>query len=415
MAEKTLGTKRLGRVPLNERYEIAVFMFLTLQLIVMAADKNLDLWVMTPYLITYRFGLLPRALAGSVLSLFTDKVTTGIIFSIAIAFFLVLAAQISLLFAKAIRSSDEDLKLPVKLFTLLFLASPLSVTYLLGGYIARFDLFWLILTLVSLVFLKNRWLRWAVPLLSAAAIMIHQGYMVTYMPALVVPMLYEVYRSKYSKRSIAILALSCFLMGFVFIFLIFAQKNIPFADAAAFTESIAKNAGFQPEYHMVYSEYYCPFPNWTTNVVLPILAEIAVPVGLTLLMFSIPLIVIFFSVWKYAYKAAGNKFLKSVFIACAAAPLVFIPASVFATDLDRWWAAVINTQFIIVFYLIASKEKALTEAVKRTGNYLKEHLLLFAFIVITTNSLTFSKAAALVLTLAFRDIDKFQAILSYSG
>lgn len=415
MAGKMPGMKSRGIVPLKERYEIAVFVFLTLQLMVMAADKNLDRWVMTPYLVTYRFGLLPRALIGSVLSLFTDKVTTGIIYAVAIAFFLVLAAQISLLLGKTIRSSEEDLRLPVKIFALLFLASPLSVTYLLGGYIARFDLFWLILTLVSLVFLKNRVLRWVVPLLSAAAIMIHQGYMVTYMPALVVPMLYEVYRSKYSKSAIAILSLSCFAMGFVFVFLLFAQKDMPFADADAFTESIAKNAGFQPEYHAVYSEYFCPFPNWTTHVVLPILAEIAVPVGLTLLAFSIPLIVIFFMVWKYALKAAGNKFLKFVFIACAASPLIFIPASVFATDLDRWWAAVINTQFIIIFYLIASREKALTDSVKRTANYLKEHLLLFGFIVVTTNSLTFSKAAALVLTIAFRDVDKFEALLSYNG
>lgn len=406
---------RLIKIPLIERYEIVIFLFLFFEFLLLISERNLDLWVLTPYLITYKFGLLPRAFVGSVLSLFVEEITKKTIYAVAIICFILLISQISILLAKIIRRCEQDNKLSVMIFTILFLASPLSVTYLLGGYIARFDMFWIIITLISLVILKNRILRWAVPLLCAVAIMIHQGFMVTYMPAVVIPMFYEIYKNKYSKKSMVIFGLSCFSMIFVFIFLLFAQKNIPFDNTADFVNSLPKNAGFTPEYHMVYSEYYCLFPNWTVHVVLPILSSIALPVALTLLVFSIPLIIIFYIIWKQALRTEENKFLKLVFFLCTAAPLLFIPASMFATDLDRWWAAVINNQFIIIFYFIISKEISVIASVNKVGNFLKEHLLLLSFIVIFTNSLTFSKATSLVLSLAFQNVEKFEKILSYTG
>ena len=405
----------ITKISLKARYEIVIFLFLLFEFALMIDESTIDLWVLTHYLITYEFGLIPRAFIGSVLSLFTNKITYHVVYVVAIIFFIILISQISLLLGSSIRRSESDVKPSVKIFTLLFLASPLSVTYLLGGYFARLDMYWIIITLIALVFLKNRILRWTIPLLSAIAIMIHQAYIVTYMPALVIPMLYEIYKSKYSKKSIAVFSLSCFSMIFIFLFLLFAQKNIPFVNAADFVKHISKNVGFTPDIHMIYAEYYCPISEWTIHVVLPILSYIALPVGLTLLVFSIPLIIIFGYIWKQSFKDTKNKFMKFVFLLCAAAPSVFVLAAFFGTDWDRWWAAVINNQFIIIFYFIVSKEKAVTDSVQKVGKFLKDHLLLFSLILIFSNSLTFSKATALVLNISHLDPEKFLKILNYLG
>jgi len=397
----------------KERYEIVIFLFLFFEFIFMISEKHLDRIVLTHYALTYELGLIPRAFIGSFISLFANKITSHAVYIMSIISFIILISQISLTLGGLIRKSDPDIKLSIKIFTILFLASPLSVTYLLGGYFARLDMYWLIITLFSLFLLKRRTLRWAVPILSAVAVMIHQGYLVTYMPALLIPMFYEIYKSKYSKKSIMIFGLSCISMLLILLLMIFFFYNIPYDNASDFVKQIAKNVAFPPDQQMVYCEYFCPFSQVTRNVVFPLLSYIALPVGLTHLVFSIPLIIIFCYVWKHALKAEANKFLKFIFFLCAMAPFLFVLAAILGTDWDRWWAAVINSQFIIMFYFIFSKEKAVIDSVQKVGNFFKEHILMLALLLIFSNSLTFSKASSLVLSIAYQNAEAFEAIMSY--
>lgn len=387
----------------KEQYGMIVFLFLLFEFAVMKAEGTLDAWLLTHYLITYEFGVIPRGFIGSVISLFTNKITYNLIYYLSIAAFTFLISLISLLLGKAIKTSEPDYKSSTIIFVLLFLASPLSVTYLLGGYFGRFDMYWVILSLLSLVFSKKSVLRWTVPLLCAVAIMIHQGYMLTYMPALAIPLLYEVYRNKYSKRSIALFIISCLSMIVVFLFLQFSAKHIPFDNPVDFLNHLSKRAAFTPEITLIFSEFFCSAKDWSLNVILPTLAIIAPRIVLIMLVFSAPLLMIFFYVWKQSFKTAESKFLKFVFLLCAAAPCVFVVAALFAVDLDRWWAAVINNQFIFIFYFIFSKEKSVTESVKRVGEFLKNHLLVLSLMVIFTNVLTFSKASSLVLNISVED------------
>lgn len=413
MKTNNLNQLHITKSSFKERYEIVIFLFLFFEFTFMISEKYLDRFVLTHYAFTYEFGLIPRSFIGSFISLFANKITSRAVYIMSIIFFIILISQISLALGRLIRKSDPDIKLSVKIFTILFLASPLSVTYLLGGYFARLDMYWLIITLFSLFFLKRRTLMWIVPLLGAVAIMIHQGYLFTYMPALLIPMFYEIYRSKYSKKSIIIFGLSCISMLLILLLLMFAQKNLPYDNASDFVKQIAKNVAFPPDSQMVYCEYYCPFPQWQIHVVFPLLAYLALPVGLTLFTFSIPLIIIFGYIWKQSLRETENKFLKFVFFLCASAPSLFILVAILGTDWDRWWAAVINNQFIIVFYFIFSKEKAVINSVQKVGNFFKEHLLMLALLVIFSNSLTFSKASTLVLSIAYQNAKAFEALMSY--
>ncbi len=413
MKKNNLNQVHITKSSFKERYEIVIFIFLIFEFIFMISERLLDRFVLTHYAFTYEFGLIPRAFIGSLISLFVNKVTAHAVYVMSIFFFIILISQISLALGRLIRKSDPDIKLSIKIFTILFLASPLSVTYLLGGYFARLDMYWLIITLFSLFLLKRRTLRWTVPLLVAVAVMIHQGYLLTYMPALFIPMFYEIYKSKYSKKSILIFGLSCISILLILIIFIFSQKNLPYDNASDFAKQIAKYVAFLPDQQMVYLEYYCPFPQWQIHVVYPLLAYLALPVGLTLFTFSIPLIMIFGFIWKKCLRETENKFLKFVFFLCASAPALFILVAILSTDWDRWWAAVINNQFIIIFYFIFSKEKAVIDSVQKVGNFFKEHFLMFALLLIFSNSLTFSKASTLVLSIAYQNAEAFEALMSY--
>ncbi|HOU10226.1 MAG TPA: hypothetical protein PL044_03790 [Clostridiales bacterium] len=406
MKNYRLSHPLISKDSLREKYGMVIFLFLLFEFVLMISEQTLDPWLLTHYLITYEFGLVPRGFIGSLLSLFANNITYNLVYAVSIVSFTFLIAQISLLLGNAIKTSETDMKPSIKIFALLFLASPFSVTYLLGGYFGRFDLYWVIITLLSLVFLKKPAFRWAVPLLCAVAVMIHQGFMVTYMPALAIALLYEVCRNKYSKSSIAVFALSCFSMISVFLYLQYSVNHIPFDNPVEFLNHLAKRAAFAPEIALIYSEYFCSAKDWSQNVILPTLSIIGPTVVSLMLVFSAPLLIIFFYIWKQSFKTAESKFLKFVFFLCAAAPCIFAAAALFAADLDRWWAAVMNNQFIFIFYFIFSKEKPVTNAVKRVGNFLHHHLLILSLMLIFTNSLTFSKASSLVLNISLDDFRK---------
>ncbi|MEI6577938.1 MAG: hypothetical protein WCN92_00585 [Eubacteriales bacterium] len=382
-------------------YETVIFVFLLFEFISLTSNKTLYSagFVTTHYLLSYKFGFDSRFLIGSIVSLFTDHVTLHTVFVAGATALIFLIFLISLFLGCAIRNSHIEIRSAIIVFAVLFLASPLSVTYLMGFHFARMDTYWIIITLLALFCLKRPNLRLLVPLLCAAAILVHQGYMVTYMPALAVPIFYEIYNNKYSKKSIAIFCLSCLIMICMFLFLQFFPANIPFNNSIDFAAYLSKNAGFKAYAPMLYLEYYAPFPNWWLELMIPVIKTLALPWSLILLTFSAPLLIIFSYIWKQSFRFTSNKFLKFVFFLCLAAPLAFIPAALFGMDWDRWWAAVINNQFIIIFYFIYSNEETVIVFIKKAGDFLINHFLLLLMIIIFTNSLTFSTASDLVNTL----------------
>lgn len=379
-------------------YELIIFTFFLFEFFVLTSEKRLEseTFVTTHYLMTYETGFISRALIGSIVSLFTSRLTIHQIFIVGTFSYLLMTVGISMLLGHLIRNSKSTERTAITIFVILFLSSPLSVTYLLGFHFARLDLYWIILVLSALICLKNSVLLWAVPLLGALAVCVHPGFLVTYMPALFIPILYEVYRNRGSKKHIVVFILSCSFTIFLFTYFQVFPQIIPYATAAEYSDHLTKNAAFQADPFMVYLEYFAPFREWLTMFVLPLTATYAFPLGLVLFTFSVPLIWIFAYVWKNCISETKDKFLRFVLILCAAAPSAFIAAAVFGNDWDRWWAAAINTQFILVFFFIISREAIVLKTINKVGSFLSSHLLLLLLIIIFTNSLTFSHASSLV-------------------
>jgi hypothetical protein len=374
-------------------YELVIFAFMLFEFLFLTFSKVTDSNTRTAYLLTYEFGFNSQALVGSIISLFTEIVTGQMIYVVSVISYLILTIQISLILGMLIRHAQQELKSSTIVFSLLFLASPLSVTYLLGMNTGRLDIYWIILTLLALVFLKRPVLRWTIPLLCVGAISVHQGYMATYMPALAIPMLYEVFKSKFSKIYAAVFSFSCLALISLFVFFQFFPAHIPFDNAVDFADYLSAKSDFTASVPMLYVGFFAPLKESLGEYVLPLSASYSLPVGISFLAFSLPLIFVFTCIWNKSFKHTENKFLKFIFLLCAASPLVFIPAAFIANDWDRYWAAVINSQFILLFYFVYSKESAVTAFVKKVGDFFNMHFLLFIVIIVFMNSLTFSVTA----------------------
>lgn len=375
-----------------QHYELLIFIFLLFEFLCLTFNGVLDSNTRTAYLLTYEFGFNPQSLIGSIISLFTEITTVKIIYIISVISFIALIIQISFLLGTLIRTAQPEFKPSVIILTVLFLTSPLSVTYLLGMNTGRFDVYWIFITLLALMVIKNPVLRWTVPLLCAVAISIHQGYMTTYMPALAIPMLYEINKTKYSRTGAAVFSLSCAGLITLFVFFQFFPANLPYRNAVDFAGYLSTKADFSASVPMLHVGFFAPLKESLFEYVLPLTATYSLPVGIEFLTFSLPLFFVFAYIWRNAIKYTENRFIKFVFLLCAVAPLAFIPSAFVANDWDRYWAAVINTQFILIFYFVYAQEKAVVVYLKKLGDFFERHILLFIVILIFSNSLTFSES-----------------------
>ncbi len=373
---------------------ILIFLFFFTRLFISFFDREtFSTWITTPYVINYHSGFIARAFIGSVIAIFTDYLTLKQFKIIAFTATLLLIALISFLIGKVITKTHQELKNAVLIFVFFFISAPVSMTYMLEAHFGRFDVYLLLFTLIALVCLRNPVSKWIVPVLCFAAIATHPGYMVTYMPALAIPMLYEVYRSKYSKNSIVIFSSSCFvLIGFFIYFQLFSRGQLDFTAAEEMGRYLSQHTDMKIGMPMLYLEYFAPFPDWVTKWVIPESLSMNLPqVGIALLTVSLPLIVIFWVIWKNSIRNAENKFLKFIFLLCSATPLMFIVSAFFGHDWDRQWAPLINCQFIFLFYFIYSKEVSIMDSLKYLTDYFERHslilfcILLFASLAMLSN------------------------------
>lgn len=403
------------------RYSLFIYIFFLLTFFIFTHNKDM---IFSPavsvyYVLSYKFGFIPRAFIGSLLGLFTDYLTLDLLRIVISAITLILLGMVSILLGKAISKSELDYKPSVKLLTLLILTAPLSHTYLIERHFGRLDIFLFFFTLVALICLKKPYIRWAVPFLCFAAVATHPGYMVTFMPALAIPMLYEVYRNNYSKKSILLFSSCCLILVSFFVYFQFLSPPVDFANAEAFGKYLSEHTDMKISNPVLYLEYFSQHldpltnPNPFTELEIPIAKSIALPIMLVFLAFTLPLLTIFVAVWKESFRKADNKFLKLIFVFCSLSPLAFIPAALFAHDWDRWWAAVIICQFILFFYFILAKEKPFNDSLKMLNEYFDEHAFVIICILIFSSSLTLSNINSFALNVLDKDLwlDFFTKVL----
>lgn len=386
------------------KYSLLIFLFLSGRFLFFSHNNNIFFSppVAVYYFPSYKLGFINKAFIGSVFSLFTDYLTNNelIIVNIIVVFFLF--TLISIILGKAIGKSDSAFKPAVTIFTFLLLTAPLSFSSLIERHFGRLDIFLLIFTLLGLVCLKLPGIKWIIPVLCFAAVATHPGYLVTYMPALAIALLYEVYRNKYSKKSIILFSISCIVLISFFIYFQLFSPRINFASAEQLGSYFSKRTDMKISISVLYIEYFYKYrqladPKLFSDLFIPMLKGTILPTIIVFTAFTFPLIIIFISVWKHSIHNADNLFLKLIFILCACAPIAFIPAAIFGQDWERWWAAAIDCQFMLIFYFIISNEKPLKDSLIHISNFFNSHFLILLCIIIFFSILMQSNICSFIL------------------
>lgn len=238
--------------------------------------------------------------------------------------------------------------------------------------------------------------------------LLHNGFMVTYMPALCIPLLYEVYKSKCSKSSIILFTSSCIILIGLFISFFVIKPHFlglpvedPVESAKIVKEYLEQFTDMEVSQEQLFIEYFAPFPEWIFKGMIPLVLSFAPKMLPVLIIMTLPVFLSIGYVWRYAFKSSDDKFYKFIMFICLFAPLLFFVAGTFGADWDRWWAAMVNVQFIILFYFIYSKDELILSGIKTVANFFRTHYMIMLFVFFFSFSLTSSE----IMRMLFKMLD----------
>jgi hypothetical protein len=380
LMEKHFFFRLLDRV----KYELPV---LAVLLIIYAFQHNFgtgDVYNIL-HIYDYRIGFAPRLFIGSLMSLFTDYKSLAFmnrffnVFCVASIFLFSFAA------GRVIRKSDDTARNTAMIFVLLFLAVPYSRT-VFYPHLVSLDRFLVVLTLLTLLAISKKGFRWLVPLMIIMSLATYQGYAFTYMPAVAILLIYEVYRNKNSKQSIALCVAGFAAMAALSAYF-FLYRGINSFDSIEelITYSLDKtdirdHVGEFDMRWVLQLLVMTPGEFWGLNLQTGALENLSSEVAGML--YLSPLLVIFFLIWLDSVKKSKNKFEKFLYILCMTAPLMRLPMLVLSQNYFRSRVSLVIVQFFLVFYFLYVGDPVVCAALRKTGEFLKKNYFILAALIV---------------------------------
>jgi hypothetical protein len=384
----------------KQNIEIFILAVLMFQFIVLCPGiEHLNPFAVTPYFLSYQdFGFNSRLFVGSIFKLFSEYISSSTIYYSIIVIIIFMNALVALTLGAAFRRSSIETSGSFQVFMILFLSSPFSLSFLFHGEnFGRFDTYLIIITVIMMLIVRRKYLRWLIPILCFAAVAIYQGYVMLYMPVIAIILVYECYKNRFKLSSLFLCGSSFSIIIALSIYFQYSTPGFDFKNAQAVVDYLAHRTDFKLSEIMIFTEYFI-------NVVdsfpyqIQIVKSFAVPYTVIVIAMTSPLIAVFGSLWSVAFKTAQDRFLKFIIFLCMAAPLMSLPIFI-GNDWDRWISAVFITQFSLAFYFMYSGFECITISAAKISGYFTMHRALFLFICLFLAALLFSVSRFLFMLL----------------
>ena len=334
----------------NEKYKYEPITIVAIAVVCISMIKGrvftgpLNGWCVTPYLYSYAYGPLSRALPGEIIkrilllkngSDFISSSTLRQLFITNLVIFSALIIAFIDKFLKDIKKYNEKLYSSAQILTTLFIASPLYVSfYCTSGSLGRLDvLLGISFIISSFCIYKNKCL-YLVPFITGMATLTHQLFVFTELPVLLIILLYEwLVSRKKEYRIIAVTTLCTNFIAAVFCQYV-AKSNV---DYSFMINSMQARTDFPILELAVAGEHYFSseyFLNWGIYdfVNLGIIFQFII-----LVIVLMPIIIYISSIYSHIIKACSNKMEKILILGLWVSPvciLVTLPAM--AYDFGRW-------------------------------------------------------------------------------
>jgi hypothetical protein len=378
----------------KNKYSIGMFvLFTALLLLKMPGIDDLSSFTTTIYTTSYDLGFSSRFLVGSLVFLFTDFLTRKALYAIIVVSTVVMTAFASYMLGYVPGRLDGDAGSGARAIMLLYAAVPISIIVLYkDNNFGRYDIYLITVSLLILVCLAKRRLRWIVPALCAVCMLIHHVWMFSFMPAAAILLLYSAFRDKKRRAGVALCALSYAVIIGLFLYFQFFKPILRFASAEEMAAELGLRTDFLLNPSIFYGEYFSSVPELWNGYIRQILLEDSIPDALYLLPVVLPVLALLFSVWINAFRLCSEKFMRFVILLCMAAPLSTLVQCIMINDYGRWFAGMMITQISLMFFLLYKKEESVTEAAGRLAVFFKKRPYIAAAVAAYVPMFVFSSS-----------------------
>ncbi len=383
------------------KYELAVFSVLLAQT---AAGINwqhpVNTRFLTFYLLDYKAGFVSGAFIGFIVSLFTGKVTEKWLDGFILLSFLVIYLLLALLFGKLMRSAGPEMKTIIIFLSALFLLTNYSVR-VFTEYIGLLDIYLFLFALLALVCLQNRIAKWFVPLLCFMGLSTHISFVLVFLPVIFVLVLYRAVSHEQKTGNIILAAVSFFTAAGASVYYVFFANNYLKTDSGGLFEYLSAKADFPVwrqyyEGHLFYADTaegmnYSGIWGFIEELKTMALERITAFDYIAVFLMMLPLIFLFFFIWKNAFKFASGKAEKAVFLLMTALPVPVLPTFVFSSDMERFLGEIIIVQFLALFFMIFEKNAAVLSSLKSAEKFFRKYPAVLILITVFSLSAFFFK------------------------
>ncbi len=379
------------------KYELGILVLLLFQALLnikrlIGMDNNFLVY----YLSDFSMAKTSRMLVGTFINLLTDHPTERWINNFArIVLFLSLIV-VAVLLGRIVRKVDSDKRLPICVL-ILFFGTGTFTMHIFSAFFGMMDIYMFMFAAVSIVCLQNRFMRWIVPVLCLAGVLINIVFIFSFFPAVLLVILYL---AAFSEKKAGYIVLFCITALSVLALTYYC--GFMFKDTIAVTveemRAIMERKFCAPvsdeelEYFTGYIFGTDPdgknfltgnIHEMSLNMLVKTLSDFMFSERLdtrglmSLGVGAVPVMAAFWGVWISCIrktKEAGKKFVYLCFILSA----LCIPfCLVLSTDPIRWYAAGVMTQFALGFYMFYAKDKAFAETVEAIRKFFEDKKIVF--------------------------------------
>ncbi len=332
----------------------------------------------TLYLLDFNFYIGTRTFIGSILTLLTPHITYQQIFQLNICIYLVLILMFMFLGFYTFKKSMSENNNILFLSSLLFITSPYALLQY-ANWIGTYDVYLcLFAVLCSLTSLSKR-AHYLLPILCVMAIFTHYAFVFSYLPAVLAVHIYNITISK-NKKSRIFSTSTAFIASFIVAVYcgFFANDTIKMSRTELYTY-MENRLGIPIENKPYIDSYYFNddvfdmLKNFKDSIINQEFLK-------NFILFFLPLILLFASLWcYYIIKAKKDQIISGFFFLAATA--VSILLIFFIVEAPRWQTAATLSQFIIFFVLIKKEDTFILDILSRLNNT-HTNILLFLLVIL---------------------------------
>ena len=393
----------------------AVIFLMTMITVLINIDKlsGIHHMFVTYYLPDFSMGFNSRILVGSLVNLLNPHPTEEWLRNFAIVFLVAGMFLTAIVLGRVVKNTNDDNKLSVWVFILFFVSGPLTIS-LFSRFFGMLDIHIYILTIIAVVFAGNKYLRWLVPVLCIAALLVNYVFTISYFIIVLLAMLYYADRNEKKAGDIAVFVITVVsVIGLTYYCAFEAHKHMfmTYEEAVALIEAKIGHAFTEREreYLSLYlfgvhseSEQLYGFDLEKTTTVqfiyyfVKFLLENRTDTAgfFSLALVTVPIILVFWTIWIMCIKNTEKKGTRFVYL-CAILSVLFIPlCCLLSTDYSRWIGAVIMCQFGMCFLMFYVRDEAFDKTVGKLRAIFSGNKIILIVIYLVYLSSAYIKLAA---------------------